>query len=60
MIGIAKNLPWKLEDLGLVPQHPCRKEGKIAYACDLSAEDAETRGSLGFTNKAASSKVDSL
>jgi hypothetical protein len=43
-----------------VPQHPCRKEGKIAYACDLSAEDAETRGSLGFTNKAASSKVDSL
>lgn len=48
-------LAKKAEDLSLYPQHSRKKPGMAECACNPSAVEAETRGSLEFTGQPASS-----
>lgn len=41
---MAQCLLCKHEDLGLNLQHPCKKPGKAAHACDSSIEGLRLEG----------------
>lgn len=48
-------LAKKAEDLSLYPQHSRKKPGMAECACNPSAVEAETGGSLEYTGQPASS-----